>query len=766
MSPGARAALGAALLAGLLVLASRVSFTSDTARLLPPGSAMAEAITALRRFHVADTLLVEVDGSGADQPTLLAAVDDLGTRLSARPDIAKVRYRVGIDDALSLDRVRPWAVELTPRAAMAARLSPEGVRSTLEGQLLRLAGPAGALARRRLQADPLDLLTLTLEGLRAAQAHFQVVVDHGHLLSKDGQHAVLFVEPALPSTSVGPNDPFVASLGAELDQTALPVRWYGGHRIAAAAATGMKQDATRAGMLGGSLLLLVLLAGFRTLRPLLGALLPMSMAVAATGAAATLMSPLHTIHAGFAAALGGLAIDWWIHLYVLAAAECQPGDDLAARHAAALRALDQLRPGLLMGAGSTAGVFAILALSDWPVVRVLGLLGAAAVGGALLGTWLLGPLTFAVLGRSAQLKARAWQPKRGARWAVGGLTLGALALAPFAGLDGDPRDLVPEPPDLAALHAELEARWGGFGTGGMVVVDDPKLDEALTRTAAIEAALVDFPGLSMAGPGDLLPTPAQRAERRSALPSPGELQARIDEASATVGFTPAALAGAAERALEPPGPLGPEIWTGTPMAEAVDRHVSLEGDHSAVMSTLIIPSGADVEAVVARIHAADPDAHVVIPSWTAARGVEEIVAEVMRLGGLALLGVLGMLTLRYRRPRLVLAAAAPPLAALAWAGGAATLAGMQWNAVSAATMVLVLGLGLDYGAFLIEARSGSHGPATARAVRLSALTTLAGFGTLMLARSPALSGAGLAVFAGVAGAGLVALVAIRPAEAP
>ena len=87
---------------------------------------------------------------------------------------------------------------------------------------------------------------------------------------------------------------------------------------------------------------------------------------------------------------------------------------------------------------------------------------------------------------------------------------------------------------------------------------------------------------------------------------------------------------------------------------------------------------------------------------------------------------------------------------------------IPWNAVSVSSLVIVLGLGLDYGVFVLEGSTRDDRGAAAYAVTLSALTTAAGFGVLLMARSPALYTVGLAVLVGMGAALACALVLVPP----
>ncbi len=753
MPPRLRLVLAAGLLLLLGLVATRLRFTSDLAALLPADGVLPRALEHLDRFQLADTLLVEVDGTGASRAELLAAVDALGERLQADPAFRQVRWRVLARDGLALQRAAaPHAVELVPAHLLAERLEPEGLEAALRAQLLKLAGPGGGLFEQSFRQDPLDIGGLTLEQLRASQGPFRVQVQASHFLDSSGQRAVLLVEPVASTMEMGPDAPLIGLIEQHLASCALPADYLGGHRVAAESATSMRDDVQRAALLGTGALLLLALLGFRSLRPAVGALGPLAVASLATLAVAALLSPVHGINMGFSAALLGLAVDYWIHLYVAFQAR-DPEPIFAGRLAAARAAWSEILPALALGAASTAGAFAVLLLSRYPVVRNLGAMGLAAVAGALLGSWLLGPLACAALGGRRLPGLRVEALPRWSRLLLMALVVICLGLGARSSFDGDPRHLLPPSPHTQALERQLTARYGGFGTGGMVVVERAELDDALEAAARVEQALGELPGVASSGPGTLLPAPSVRAGRRAALPSVDLLQERIDAAAARVGFASLAVQGAAARLRAPAGTaLGVLSWAETPVDELLQRHLQRTERGWSVMVSLVAGEDSLLQGVEAAVAAAAPQAELVIPSQFAARGVEEILSELQRLGGLAAAWVLLLLALRYRQPRLVLAAFVPCVAALALTGGAFALAGIPWNTVSAASMVLILGLGLDYGVFMLEGERRGASVHTGYAVLLSALTTIAGFGILCVARSPALFGVGLAVLLGLCGA--------------
>jgi predicted RND superfamily exporter protein len=160
----------------------------------------------------------------------------------------------------------------------------------------------------------------------------------------------------------------------------------------------------------------------------------------------------------------------------------------------------------------------------------------------------------------------------------------------------------------------------------------------------------------------------------------------------------------------------------------------------------------------------DPENHFITSRVEIMNRVFETVrAEVLRLIMLSLLGIVLVLLLRYRRIRPALTAMVPVLVACAVTAGLFALADRPVNAIAVLAFTLILGCGLDYGIFMVDAlERGPGSDHTAGAVLVSGLTTLVSFGVLWTCRNPVLRSTGLVVLSGVI-ASLAAALVVVPA---
>jgi predicted exporter len=122
----------------------------------------------------------------------------------------------------------------------------------------------------------------------------------------------------------------------------------------------------------------------------------------------------------------------------------------------------------------------------------------------------------------------------------------------------------------------------------------------------------------------------------------------------------------------------------------------------------------------------------------------------------ALVMVILVLTVALRRLRMVVLCLLPALTGLLVMLAVMGATGLSVNMFNMAASVLVLGLSIDYGVFMVRRAHVDDG-AEQRAVVASALTTLSGFGALALAQHPAMFSLGITVVLGIVPAMLCAL---------
>jgi len=131
----------------------------------------------------------------------------------------------------------------------------------------------------------------------------------------------------------------------------------------------------------------------------------------------------------------------------------------------------------------------------------------------------------------------------------------------------------------------------------------------------------------------------------------------------------------------------------------------------------------------------------------------------------ACLAMVVMVFLQFRSLTAVILAHVPVLLAAAWTMGLMGLAGVPFNPANIMTLPLVIGIGVTFGVHVLTRFAEERHPAilaksTGKAVLVSGLTTVAGFGSLMLAKHQGIVSLGFVMSLGVLGCILGALTVL------
>jgi predicted RND superfamily exporter protein len=206
----------------------------------------------------------------------------------------------------------------------------------------------------------------------------------------------------------------------------------------------------------------------------------------------------------------------------------------------------------------------------------------------------------------------------------------------------------------------------------------------------------------------------------------------------------------------------------SPLRGVADRHLVKDAaGYHALVYLYYKDSGFDQALFLRELTAIDPQARVTgvdLISSQLAASVKKSFQWGFLIGGLL---VLFLLLAHFKAPSGIFYAMFPVIAGSLAMLGIMALCGMGLNFMNAMVLVTIIGMGSDYGLHIRhrletgdpQGREGRFIQA-GRAVLLSALTTIAGFGSLALADYPALASIGWATNFGVGFTVLFALVTL------
>ncbi|MCB1057961.1 MAG: MMPL family transporter [Acidobacteria bacterium] len=803
-----RALLAAALLSVLALLAAgRLHLDTDLTSLLPEGSpAAADYRVFLERFGGFEKVFVIVEAlpgetEGDPGPRATRAARRLEELLAASPLVAAARSGVRPEDeGFLFEAALPRALLLLPddrwREVVAERTAPAAVTERVARIRRSLTTPAGSFEAPLFKADPLGLAT-ALPGLASASGGMPVDPLTSTFLAEDGATSLVIVQPAQSEIDAAGGRELLALLDrtfAQVRQEAegpLELHALGGPLYAAQDEALLRGDLERTLTTSALGCALVLVAAFEGIVLPLVCLAALAVALVwGAGLVGLSLGGVTGISVGFAAVIVGLGIDYGIHGATRFRQRLLVGEPPGT---ALVSTFERTGPGILTSALTTAVAFGVLALAHFRPLRELGvvvasgmlvvLAGTAVVGGALLA--LLPPprrrrpgVVWRALGRGV-----GWlvvEARRHPRLVLAlAAVLTAAAAVGLTGLRLDPDLRALRPVDHPALAGErlLVERFGlGLDTA-TVAVPGASRGEALARAAEITELLRREapPGVTLTSPADWLPGEERRRARLEVLargPGGAALSRAVDQLEAELrgaGLNPAAFrAGlAALRDLA----VGKDPSPSAESPDWLDELVRVGPDGAWVAIALRLPSGTWADGappgLLAEIRRIAPGAAFASAVAIGPELRSLAARDLETLSAWALAAVALVVLLSFRGDwRATLLSMVPVTAASLWTLGGWALAGHSLDLVSLAVVPVMIGIGIDDGLHAVHgARRGGLAASVegaGRAMALTTLTTVVGFGSLMLSRVPGLSHGGSLVALGVV-ASLLATLTLLPA---
>lgn len=640
---------------------------------------------------------------------------------------------------------------LTP--AQRSQLEHAAPQSLVQSALAALAQPGGGFRLADWNADPLGLWP---QWWLARANDTRARPRDGALALSDGglEWIVLLRETTGSAFSLSGDSPISDALaeGRAAAASAVPgVKVLAGgvplHAEYAAARAHLETNTIGWGSIAGVLLLAYL--AFRSLWPrllmTLSLLVGMAMALSVTS---WVFGEVHLLTTIFGASLVGCAEDYGLYYF----ASRQGAPDVAP-----LRMMSTLLPGLALALLTSVMGYVALGLPPFPGLRQMALFSVV----GLIGTFVTTVCWFPWIDRGGVLRRTGFADwictsfARYPRFAATRRTWvvhAAFIVACGAGIaalsvNDDLRQLQGSPATLVDAQREVGRLLGVASPAQFFVVRGTSADDVLQREEALKTRLdARVASGELAGYralSDWVPSRARQA-------SDAALTKRVEDG--VIAGVDQVVGEAQQRAPYDAAPLTLEHWLASPASNAGRSlwigAVPKREDGTAFASVVMLRGVRDVAALPAIARSADG-----LPGLRWVDQVQSVSALLGRyrhtMGVLLVAGhVAVLLALMLRYGRRAWRAWMPT--AVATLGTLALLSafGQPLQLFNVLALALLLGIGVDYGIFLLERENADAGSAWL-AVVLGAASTWLSFGLLALSSTPALRSFGLTLLFGI-----------------
>jgi len=766
-----------ALLAGAVVDISRLQIEDSITAMLPDGdSHVAHDFKLLQRAPFARQLVINVTAKDEiSSDDLLLATENLRQALPAdlflnpvdgSGNVAMTTLFKQLGDYL------PVLADDTDLQIIAAKLSPEEIDQSLAADLAQLLQPQGMVLKEKIRRDPLQLENLALQKLRNLNPVPEMTLKNGHFLSLDGHSSLILAETSIAMTdATGARallDAF-ASASRHLP-TGITAQLISGHPYTLANAETIQADMKRVLLVSGIGILLLFFIFLHSLRALFVFLLPLFSMAAALVAVGACFGTVSGVTVGFGAVMLGITIDYGLHVYFA----WHYGSNKLGREQL-LRAVS--RP-VLFGGLTSLAAFAVLLTSALPGQRQLAVFAGAGIIAALLLALFFLP-HFIGCGKERknssgfQLRRHIYDRKPLLRRGVLLLWLLVACFSAFQAqkltVNAELRQLSYLPPELQQAEQQLRETWGDIRSRAMVFASGKDLETALQRNDLVWQKLktqgVATQVVSLAPLLPSLQTQHQRLQNWEDFWQQRQAQTRdlLQVSGGKYGFSTNAFAPFWERLNRPVTMIDADLLEKWGLGRALSS-LLLVDDQGYQLLTMI-PDQAELLNALDSVFLQQNGISLVSQRRFSQQLSQEISADFSRFVSLAGVAVVILLLLLFRRLPELLLALLPVLTGLLVMFGGMGWLGLEMNLFNVVAAILIIGLGVDYGIFMACHGQQEENLASSRAILVSGLTTLVGFGALLLARHPALHSIGLTVLLGIGAAVPTALLVI-PAFRP
>jgi predicted RND superfamily exporter protein len=760
-------------------------------------------------FGTSDLALLLVQTTTGRKDDLIAFGTALQQQLAPSPLIRRVEFGYALPLLTLLGEVAldyaPLFVRPDQLDDLDRLLTPEGITAQIHKTLLDLSLPGSSPREHLLLDDPLQLRTFAFARLQALRGAFQFDASSPYFLSPDGKALLIRVEGqasvhdmAGVKATVALIQQVARALLAWPAFQGLTLETTGGYIFAAESERTIRQDIIRNLNLSAVLICTFTAWAFRRWSVFLYAQLPTLLSLwLALGVFALVRPQLNALALGCAAGLIGIGDDYTIHVlthYFEARGHGQSPTD-------ALRVIvRETGGGLLLAALATGAAFSAFLFAEHPFLQDMGFLALLGIGWCwLLCVTFLPALLVCLPAQRQPRHPRAIGipvlmsvTRRASSWVLGlslALCLGAIAALLWwpPGFETDLRNIHAAHSPALRTQEQLAALFGGSQEPLLLLIEGTTETHVMQHLHRLEPALhtmvADGTLAAVTSPSLLYPDPTLQAEvlHRLQRQDPEALMAVLTTSLHEAGFDVQALHAYLSRVRH-------ALTLHTPLDLAAFRALGydellrafLAQDATGAMGLVLLFPRRDLwtlderQAISQRLTQllADLD----IPGslsglyTISAASVDRIGADFRRMTLLAATWIVVLVALRFRHLPSICLALLPVGCGTLWTAGLFALWGLKLNFMNVAILPMLLGLGIDFGIYIVHRVHRQRRQHVVEAVHLtgvaiglSAFTTQLAFGTLALSQNQGLASVGMVTLVGITACLLASLVTLPAA---
>ena len=816
----------ALVLTGLsIAAASRLNINVSLFALLPANRPAVQHFFEISEAVGFQSLLITVVESQQplDQTTLTTFIETLAQEYESLPQISKVEFQHDPRQLLKLFDTfldyLPLLLTSENLEKLSKKLSDESIDQTILSNRQLLMTPLGPAAKELIRTDPLGVAELLLASIQMPFRRDGGALEGGLYRTSKQQTFFLFLTPIQPPQNMDFSKNLMTQIEIvenhvlesmskqyNLPSSHIQIHHTGGYPIAVKDEAMTRRDIKVTLITSFVCVLLLFFIAFRSSSVLLLVSCPLLASLTWTvGFAAVIIQDISILTGLFACVLIGLGIDFAIHMVN------RFFDPHIINQTAQTRlsyTFKEAGTGILMGGITTAMAFFAVGFSDFQGFKQLGLLTGVGILFSLLAMLLVLPamlvwvsskgwfhqkIQLAGFSLRSLLTLISKKPKSivvTSALIVVGLTFASLKI----GFDDNLKNFRPRDSQVLQLQDKVSSWLGGSTGTVLLTIRGPSQETVMNKEAQVVQALAELLQqgkiAKIASLSQLVPPPYQQKKNIAWIKThpnefaPYRIRQSFKRSMINHGFRLSPQAEAyidhLSQGLNRTSVLLPSQLHTSVIGPVVKR-LGFEKDnqftaiiyiHPQADLWLLADTGQFKNQLVQTLSEAglDPGDYDLTGANMLTGELKSLILESLKVSlSLAILSILVVLLIYYRNLKYLILAVLPLVAGMSILVGMMTLLGIAFNFLNIMVVPMIIGIGIDDGVhftntlrFPEKKRTFNGLTQTGRAVVLTSLTTMAGFGSIILSHYPGLQSMGAVAVIGIA-ACLLSSIILMPA---
>lgn len=755
---------------GLLTLfllgALQIHIEEDVTKFFPNDEKVEKINQIFQNSKFMEKLVVMVSlkdsAAGAQPDSLIAAADDLVANIEKQlePYVKKVTYKV--DDEIVLDVFNtisdhlPVFLDTNDYAAIDSLIEPDAITQTLERNYHQLISPAGLVFKRMIMKDPSGISMLAVKKLQGLQFDENFELYNGCIVTKDRKHLMFFVLPAFPPFETGNNRKLIDGLDKVIAESAarhtgIQTLYFGSTAVAVGNARQLTYDSIFTSSLIIILLVLFIAWFFKRKRAPFLILIPVIFgALFSITCINFIKGSISILAIAAGSIILGIAVNYSLHFLS------------HLKHSQNVRAvIKELVKPMTLGSATTILAFFCLQFANAGILRDLGLFAGFSLIGAAVCTLIFMPhlINEEIFGHQSRAENNVIDRISGFKPTYNKYIVLIIFLitpvlfyyARHVRFNSDMSKLNYMSRDLEKAEAELN-KINEFSLQSVYIVASGKDPESALRVNEKAGSIIQ--GLKASGvikksssvSSFIVSDSLQRVRidrwNRYWTSEKKELLLRtLKTGGAKLKFTPQAFTAFDTLLNKSHHPV--EISDLQSLRNNFFDDYITEKPGAVTVVTLAKVEPSERAVILQQLNQYN-DIHAIDRLMLTNMFVDYVNADFNFIVAFTSILVFVVLLISYGRIELTLITFIPMLITWIWILGLMVLLGIEFNIVNVMVSTFIFGLGDDYSIFIMNGlqREYKYGRKSLSSIRtsifLSAITTIAGLGVLILAKHPAL----------------------------